>query len=654
MRFWMVYSPNVALLEDVIRRANEALRGLGATGAAGGRFSVRDVKDAPRGRGDLALPVFRVARECGLDVEVLARRVAAAVGESPYVERVDVVGGYVNMWVDVREYGGLVLSTVFERGERYGFFPVERPVRVIVEHTSANPIHPLHLGHLRNCLLGDALARLLRARGHDVRTHYYIDDVGLQVAYAVYGYRKVRDFVKELGGLKKDHLIGLIYSMTYTLVEIEGLKRRIKEAEARGDLDGAAELRGRLDSLVAAAKRLRDRNAELFDRLLEAISRDADPEGEVRRLNLAYERGDLGAVRAVREAVDYCLEGFKETFRLLGVEFDSWDWESELTVWNGAAARVLEELVERGYAYMKEGAYVFAADRVAEDPEVRRRLRIPTGYEVPPATLTRADGTTLYPTRDIAYSLWKFKHADRVINVIAVQQSLAQVHVRLALYALGAVREAENLVHYAYEVVRLPGRKMSGRRGEYISVDDLLGEAVGRVREIIKDRELSEEEKEDVAVKVGVGAVKFAFLNLSPLKVLTFRWERALDFSQNSGPFVQYSYVRGRSVLRRAREAGLEPRLDCLHRLGGEEKPLVLMVGRFPDVVAKAGDELRPDLVASYLNFLAQEFNKYYDSVRIILEDEELACARLAVVKAVATVLRNGLGLLGIVPPEKM
>jgi len=338
----------------------------------------------------------------------------------------------------------------------------------------------------------------------------------------------------------------------------------------------------------------------------------------------------------------------------LGIKFDNWDWESELTVWNGAAAKVLEELVERDYAYIKEGAYVFAADRVAEDPEVRRKLKIPTGYEVPPATLTRADGTTLYPTRDIAYSLWKFKHADRVINVIAVQQSLAQIHVRLALYALGAVREAENLVHYAYEVVRLPGRKMSGRRGEYISVDDLLEEAVGRVKEIIKDRKLSEEEKEDVAVKVGVGAVKFAFLNLSPLKVLTFRWERALDFSQNSGPFVQYSYVRGRSVLRRARETGLEPRLDCLHRLGGEDKPLVLLVGRFPDVVAKAADELRPDLIASYLNFLAQEFNKYYDSVRIILKDKELACARLAVVKAVATVLRNGLGLLGIVPPEKM
>ena len=654
MRFWMVYSPNVALLEDVIGRANEALRRLGATGAAGCRFSIRDVKDAPRGKGDLALPVFRVARECDLDVESLARRVAEGVEGSPYVEKADVVGGYVNMWVDVREYGGLVLSTVFERSERYGFFPVELPMRVIVEHTSANPIHPLHLGHLRNCLLGDALARLLRARGHDVRTHYYIDDVGLQVAYAVYGYRKVKDFIDGLGGLKKDHLIGLIYSMTYTLVEIEGLKRRIKEAEEKGDLDGAAELRGRLDSLVAAAKRLRDRNAELFDRLLEAISRDANPEGEVRRLNLAYERGDLDAVRAVREAVEYCLEGFRETFQFLGIKFDNWDWESELTVWNGAAAKVLEELVERDYAYIKEGAYVFAADRVAEDPEVRRKLKIPTGYEVPPATLTRADGTTLYPTRDIAYSLWKFKHADRVINVIAVQQSLAQIHVRLALYALGAVREAENLVHYAYEVVRLPGRKMSGRRGEYISVDDLLEEAVGRVKEIIKDRKLSEEEKEDVAVKVGVGAVKFAFLNLSPLKVLTFRWERALDFSQNSGPFVQYSYVRGRSVLRRARETGLEPRLDCLHRLGGEDKPLVLLVGRFPDVVAKAADELRPDLIASYLNFLAQEFNKYYDSVRIILKDKELACARLAVVKAVATVLRNGLGLLGIVPPEKM
>ncbi len=474
----MIHDPSQELFERAISSVRQVLRKLGI----GDSVSLIDFTRSTRGRGDLSIILFRLAKKKNLNPEELAQTISKNIILDELFDSLSAEGGYLNFVVNVRKYGKLVYDTVKTLGRRYGFNPVNKPRKIIVEHTSANPIHPLHIGHLRNALLGDSLAKLLRRRGHRVSTHFYIDDVGLQVAYAAYGYSKVKDLLSN----KPDHFIGLVYSITNILVNINELKKEIKNAEReKGDI---SEYHSKLSKLIWRAKELREKNPTLFDRLANEISKDKEPLEKIREINRAYERGELWAIKLVRDMAKRCLEGFKLTLSRLNIAFDSWDWESELTVWNGAVNNILEKLEATGLVDKKDGAYIFRADILANDKKLRDYLKIPPGYEVQSMTLTRSDGTTLYTTRDIAYSLWKFNQADKVINVIAVQQTLAQIQLRLALYALGAKDEAKNLIHYSYEMVRLPGRKMSGRMGVYVAADEILDEAVRRAGKEVEKR----------------------------------------------------------------------------------------------------------------------------------------------------------------------
>lgn len=616
--------------------------------------SLLTIDRPPRGRGDFAVKLFRMAGRMGERPRRLAERLEESLQPllraSAYVERVEAAGEYLNFWARLPSYGELVYRIARALGDSYGHVPTAAEERIIIEHTSANPIHPLHVGHLRNCLLGDSLARLLRARGHEVRTHFYIDDTGLQVAYAAYGYSKVREME---GDTKPDHFIGLVYSMTNAIVSIIDLERRVKEAEERGE--PTAELNSKLSEWLWTAKELRERDPDLFDALASRIREDDDPLGGIYEINRMYDRGELWAVKLVRSMVEECLKGFRETLDRLDIHFDSWDWESEITTWSGSVDRILEELGKTGLVYREGGALVFAADKLASYEDVREDLGVPPSYPVQPLVLTRSDGTALYTTKDIAYSLWKFRRADKVINVIGVEQALAQLQLRLALYAMGSRREAKNMVYYSYEMVNVPGFKMSSRRGRYVAIDDLLDNVVARALEEIEGRDLPAGEKREIAEKVGVGAIKYFFLSVSPNKVLTFDWDKIMDFSQNSGPFVEYAYVRARSVLRRAREGGLGNARFRPGELGEEERRLVVMIGDFPKVSARAADDLRPDLVAGFLNNLALEFNKYYDSVPILrASTREKVETRLELVKLVAQTFKNAMRLLGFEPPERM
>ncbi len=592
---------------------------------------------------DVSVLVFNLFKKGAARPDEIAQIFRGKQPPSPFRE-VSAAGGYINFTVDPAAYGEVVLESILTLGERYGFSEAEKRERIIVEHTSANPIHPLHVGHLRNSILGDALARLLAARGHKVKRHFYVDDTGLQVAYAAYGYRVVKHLLRG----KPDHFIGDVYAITNLLLELEKLKKEARRAEG----EELARINDKLASIAAKLQEYAEKRGEVFQELVREIKgRAEEVEEEIRRINRAYERGEKWAVPLVREMVEKGLEGFRETLGPLGIEFDSWDWESELTVWNGAAHDVVEKLSRLGLVERRDGALVFRADLLAEDEEARRAAGIPPGFQVAPMTLVRSDGTTLYTTRDIAYSIWKLSRADRVVNVIAIQQSLAQAQLRLALYALGFRDIGQRLIHYAYELVKLPGRKMSGRRGEYVAADDIIAETVARARAEIEKRKIGDPED---AWKIGVGALKFFFLNVSPQKPITFKWSRVLDFEQNSGPFVQYAYVRAKGILRKAGEAGAAPELRR-EKAGEEEKRVIMLLGEYPEQVAAAADQLRPDILTAYLNRLAMEFNKYYDTTPVLkAPTPEKRALRLAVVAAVATVLKNGLELLGITPPERM
>jgi arginyl-tRNA synthetase len=276
-------------------------------------------------------------------------------------------------------------------------------------------------------------------------------------------------------------------------------------------------------------------------------------------------------------------------------------------------------------------------------------------YEIPPLTLVRADGTTLYTTRDIAYTLWKFENADKVINVIGMEQSLAQLQLRIALHALGYGRNANNFIHFAYNLVTLPGYKMSSRRGRYITFDQVLNEAVERAyREVSKrSPQLSEQEKRNIADFVGLGAVRYALVDVDPAKPVVFTWDKVLNFETNSAPYVQYTHARACSILRKAARKPKEADFALLKEK--IERDLVLHLASFPDTFIEATEYLKPNGISGFLNALADKFNTFYNALPVIrAKSKDLSDARLALTDSTRIVLHNALNLIGIVAPEKM
>jgi len=248
-----------------------------------------------------------------------------------------------------------------------------------------------------------------------------------------------------------------------------------------------------------------------------------------------------------------CLEGFRETLASVEISIDSWDWESDL-IWNGDVNRALEELKATPYVFEENGVLEFDAEKVAHDLDLKKTLGISDDHELSALTLVRADGTSLYTTRDIAYHLWKFQRAERLVNVIGMEQTLSQLQLKLALSALGHTDYIKRLTHFAYSLVRLPGHKMSSRRGRYITLDEVMEGAAKRAFNEVSKRSphLSDEEKRQISVFVGKGAVKYALIAVDPTKPVVFTWDRVLDFEKNSAPYIQYSHARAHSILRKA------------------------------------------------------------------------------------------------------
>ncbi|MCS7124040.1 MAG: arginine--tRNA ligase [Candidatus Bathyarchaeota archaeon] len=604
--------------------------------------------------GQLATSIcFELAKQAGEKPLALAQRLVQAVDKArlQLVKEVSAAGGYINFHVNFEQFSALTIESVRKLDAEYGLVKVEKPQKIIVEHTSVNPLHPIHIGQARNPMLGDALARMLSARGHTVFRHYYVDDVGRQTAVIAYGYEKLG---KPKPTEKPDHFIGKIYTVTSCLVEINRLKRELERAKMVSADEEMAKISRELDDWVSVAFELKQKCPDLFERLLEKIGEDPDPEKSISELNKAYETGDERAKRLIREVSQLCLEGFKETLSRAGVFYDSWDWESDL-VWSGLVAEALRKLRQTPFVTFLGGVLEFEAGKVVDVLALRERLGLRKDYEVPSLTLVRADGTTLYTTRDIAYTLWKFNKADKCINVIGMEQSLAQLQLKIALYALGFKDYAENLVHFAYNLVTLPGYKMSSRRGRYITLDEVLDEATRRAYEEVSKRspQLSDEGKRKVAEIVGIGAVRYALVEVDPAKPVEFNWDRVLNFEKNSAPYIQYSHARACSILRKAARKPEKPDYRLLKEK--LEQELVFALAEFPETFVEAVETLKPNLIADYANALADKFNTFYNAFPVIkAEPLELSDARLALVDAVRIVLRNSLNLVGITAPERM
>jgi arginyl-tRNA synthetase len=597
---------------------------------------------------------FELAKKLGQKPLSLAQKLVDAMDKSSFnlIEKVAPAGaGYINFHVNFVKFSELTLDSVKKLGIDYGFVKTEEPKKIIVEHTSVNPLHPIHIGQARNPLLGDALARILQYRGHEVSRHYYIDDVGRQSSVVAYGYAKLgRPKPTE----KADLFVGKIYTVTSCIVEINRLKKVRENAIATHSTEDLVKANKEIDEWMSIAAELKEKYPVLFEALTAQISQDENPEEEIKRLNCAYEDGEPNAKKLIREVSDLCLEGFRETMKRVSVTYDSWDWESDF-VWSTQVNDVLAKLKATPFVYNEKGVLEFDAEKVVQTLDLKARLGLSQNNEVPPLTLGRADGTTLYTTRDIAYTLWKFQKAQKVINVIGMEQSLAQLQLKISLYAMGYSEYAENLVHFAYNLVTLPGYKMSSRRGHYITFDEVLTEAVQRAYEEVSKRSpmLSEEEKHKIADFVGLGAVRYALVDVDPSKPVVFTWERVLNFETNSAPYVQYTHARACSILRKVAREPEKPVYELLtEKL---ERELILNLAGFPDMFIEATEYLKPNMIADYANVLADKFNTFYNALPVIKADsQELSDARIALTQAIKTVMHNALNLIGVVAPEKM
>lgn len=599
------------------------------------------------------------SKKLGLNPREVASRVVQAIGlykreagsRILFLKAAEVGGaGYINLYADKEHLFDAVIKTALKLDREWGFLKTDRPIRIIVEHTSVNPIHPIEISHSRGTFLGDSLARILSIRGHKVSRHYYVDDLGRQTAIIAYGYDKLG---RPKPTSKPDHFIGDIYAITSCILEIRRLKARIKEAKDKGDEGELMRLQMELDDWIAAAEDLRSRQKEIFERILTEVDRDSNPDEVIKELSKKYEEGDEEVKGLIRGVTDLCLEGFKETLSRVGVEFDSWDWESELA-WSSRVEGVLRRLRESPYAKLVSGALELDIGAAVEDLGLRSLLGIPQSYQLPSVTLTTSFGTSLYPARDIAYSLRKFELADRVINVIGLQVH-PQLQLRVALCILGRRDLAERQTHFVHGYVRFPMYRMSSRRGRYITLDQVLEEAVTKaIIEVMKrSPELSEEEKRKISEIVGLGAVKYAMISTEPKKDLVFTWERVLDFERNSAPFIQYAHARASNILKKDDVADRIVNVSLL--TNPLEHDLLLRIAQFPELFVRVSETLEAHLIAEYANDLASAFNAFYDHLPVLrAEPRELRDARLALVKAFKITLRNALSLLGIEAPERM
>lgn len=606
--------------------------------------------------GDLSSSLcFELAKQLKETPKVLAERMVENIdfSGSSLIRKVEAAGGgYINVYADYSKLSQLTLESARVLDTSYGCVRTNSPLKIIVEHTSVNPAGPIHVGTARNSVLGDSLCRILRARGHEVSANFYIDDVGRQIAVLVYGYQLTsRPPMKE----KVDHWLGLVYAITSCVIEIQTLKQSLQRLRKSGASDEEVKkVQSELDDWVAAAADLCERDETLFYELLDRIKQDENPRLSIARIMGSYERGDEETRGVVRKVVELCLAGFRETYGRMNIKWDSWDWESDL-VWSSSVKEVVEKLERTRYCSMVDGALELDAERAVKEKNLKSLFRIPEEHEIPSLVLRRSDGTSLYSTRDIAYSMWKLSRADKVINVIGKEQSLAQTQLRIALSVLTSPEKAMNLIHYAYELVKLLGYRMSKRMGRYVTLDEILDEAEKRAWKEVENKspELPSDVKEEISKTIGEGAVKYALVSIAPAKQVVFSWDKVLNFEMNSAPFIQYAYARASNILKKA--GRMPKKIDYSHLQRSAEHELVRKVAVFPEVFIEASENLSPNSFAEFANELAAGFNSFYASNPVLqAESSGLRDARLALVDAVRITLRNSMSLLGIGVLERM
>lgn len=587
-----------------------------------------------KGFGDLSCSAsFGIAKSAKKKPSEVAESILSKLSKPAAIREIRVENGFINFSMDRK-----VFSSDAVRHAMAGDYSMPaRKGKIIIEFPSVNPAHPWHVGHLRNALLGDCISRLHKALGYDVEREDYIDDLGLQCAQAVWGTINIDKIDVEQGKQRKaDHSIGEVY---------------------------------------VAVNRLLDQKPEVAEQV-----------GRV--LQLMDQEGTYEA-KIAHELAESCVRAQYETAFAFGICHDAMVWESDI-LRGRLLDRALAMLDKHGLA-KRPSTGKYAGCVVVELADLKDLPRELQGLREEAKVLVRSNGTPNYIAKDIAFHMWKlgmlensfrfskfidkqpdgkplystgsegtvmdFGNANHVINTIDTKQSFEQAVVRVILDHVSDPGHGRTLQHLAYGVVELEGGSIAGRKGTWIgyTADDLLNEARSRAASLIKGgTKIPDKERDGVATKVGLGAIKFEFLKISPEKKIVFSWDRALNFEGDSGPYSQYMYARAVRLMEDsgARDYG---GFDAGCLVGDTEFALVKSLSMAQQVAEKARAELRPNVLTDYCNELSSCFSKFYDLVPILkAKDDREKLARLALVRAFANTISYSLSLLGIPTLNRM
>ena len=521
----------------------------------------------------------------------------------------NVVKGFLNLMVAPEAWTALLAD--IHKDESFGLVKAtETSPLVMIEYSSPNTNKPLHLGHVRNNLLGWALANIMAANGNKVVKTNIVNDRGIHICKSMLAWLKYGNgATPESTGIKGDHLVG-----DYYVAFDKHYKEEVKELMEKGMSE-------------------------------EEAKNEAPLIKEAREMLVKWEHNDPEVRALWRKMNGWVYEGFDQTYKALGVGFDKIYYESE-TYLEGKE-KVMEGL-QKGLFYRKEDGSVWA-DLTAEGLDEK--------------LLLRADGTSVYMTQDIGTAKLRFRDfpIDKMIYVVGNEQNYHFQVLSILLDKLG-FEWGKSLVHFSYGMVELPNGKMKSREGTVVDADDLIAEMIAGAKRMSEDKinkltDVSEEEANEIARIVGLGALKYFILKVDARKNMLFNPAESIDFNGNTGPFIQYTYARIRSILRKAAEAGLAvpETLKAGADVSEKEIGLIQMLADFPATVRQAGSDYNPSCIANYCYDLVKEYNQFYHDFSILHEEDEAKkLFRLMLSASVAKIIRTGMGLLGIEVPERM
>ena len=556
--------------------------------------------------GNLTLVVFPFLKMSKKTPEATAEEIGQYLkANCPAVSGYNVVKGFLNLviggnaWINVLND----IDADPHYGEKQA--TADSPL-VMIEYSSPNTNKPLHLGHVRNNLLGWSLAQIMAANGNKVVKTNIVNDRGIHICKSMLAWLKWGNGeTPETSGKKGDHLIG-----DYYVAFDKHYREEIKELMAKGMSE-------------------------------EDAKNEAPLIKEAHEMLVKWEQNDPEVRALWRKMNEWVYAGFDETYKALGVSFDKIYYESDTYL---EGKEKVEEGLAKGLFYRRDDGSVWA------------NL---TGEGLDEKLLLRSDGTSVYMTQDIGTAKLRFQDypIDQMIYVVGNEQNYFQV-LSILLDKLG-FKWGKDLVHFSYGMVELPNGKMKSREGTVVDADDLMqlmvDDALKTSQELGKFADMSDEERNDIARIVGMGALKYFILKVDARKNMLFNPEESIDFNGNTGPFIQYTYARIRSILRKAEAEGIEAKADVDTELNEKEVALIQKMSEYGAAVAQAGKDYSPSGIANYCYELTKAFNQFYHDYSILgAETKELKQMRLALAANVAKTIKNGMALLGIEVPERM